>query len=213
MMGNPGFQVSLNVMNRLCLVIGGDDEASEKVSRLLEGGAKVVVVSPTLNKILKKLTASGKVIHRGRRFRSTDAEGVFLILNVLQEELEFASTLYELATTERFLVWSIDQPELSTLMMPALLARGRLRIAISSSGASPSLSRALRQQCELLFDDNFVEFLDWLGSLREELRENEPSEIRRREKLQEALGEFQLIGRLEYPKSWIAKMGKDSSTL
>ena len=50
MTGNPGFQVSLDVMGRLCLVIGGDDEAAEKISRLLEAGANVVVVNPTNGK-------------------------------------------------------------------------------------------------------------------------------------------------------------------
>ena len=212
MTGNPGFQVSLDVMGRLCLVIGGDGEAAEKISRLLEAGAKMVVVNPTLNDTLRKLTASGKVIHRGRRFRLTDTQGVVLVLNTLREEIDLAKSLYELAKAERFLVWSIDQPEVSTFMMPAVVARGRLRLAISTSGASPALAGVLRQQCEPVFDENFVQFLDWLATLREELREKEPSEIRRREKLQEALDGFQLLGKLKYPKSWMAAMEKGPST-
>ena len=61
---NPGFQVSVDLEGRPCMVIGGDEEAVEKVNRLLEAGAKVTVVHPTLHVDLRKLTASGKIIHR-----------------------------------------------------------------------------------------------------------------------------------------------------
>ena len=92
---NAGYQISLDIQGRLCVVIGGDDEASEKVSRLLEGGAKVIVISPTLNTTLKKLAASAKIIHRGRHFRSTDTQDAFLVLNTLREDLDLSKSLYE----------------------------------------------------------------------------------------------------------------------
>ena len=152
---NAGYQISLNIQGRLCVVIGGDDEASEKVLRLLEVGAKVIVINPTLNTPLKKLAASAKIIHRGRHFRATDTQDVFLILNVLREDLDLSKSLFELARVEKFLVWSIDQADRSNFMMPAVVERGALRLAISSSGASPALASALRQNCEAIFDEEF----------------------------------------------------------
>ena len=116
---NAGFQVSVDLEGRQCMVIGGDEEAVEKVNRLLNAGAKVTVVHPTLHVDLRKLTASGKMIHRGRTFRATDTQGVVLILNVLKDDRALAQSLFELAKTERFLVWSIDQTDYSTMMMPA----------------------------------------------------------------------------------------------
>ncbi len=199
---NPGFQVSFDLEGRQCMVIGGDEEAVEKVQRLLAAGAKVTVVHPTLHVELRKLTASGKIIHRGRTFRATDTQGVVLILNMLKGDLALAKSLYELAQTERFLVWSIDQTDYSTIMMPALVARGPLRIAISTSGASPALARVLRQNLEGLFDEEFDQFLDWLGALREELKKSEVSDLRRRERLMEAVNGFQLSGTLQFPPSW-----------
>jgi precorrin-2 dehydrogenase/sirohydrochlorin ferrochelatase len=147
---NPGFQVTLNLDGRQCLVIGGDEEAVEKTTRLLDAGAKVTIVHPTLHGDLRKLTASGKIIHRGRTFRSTDAQDVVLILNLLKDDLALAKSLYELAKTERFLVWSMDQAEYSTFLMPALVNRGPLRIAISTSGTAPALAKTLRQNFETL---------------------------------------------------------------
>ncbi len=199
---NTGLQVTLDLEGRQCLVIGGDEEAVEKTSRLLEAGAKVTVVNPTLHGDLRKLTASGKIIHRGRTFRSTDAQDVVAILNTLKDDGVLAKSLYELAKTERFLVWSIDQTQYSTLQMPALVKRGPLRMAISTSGAAPALSRVLRENLELIFDEEFDQFLDWLGALRDELKKTEASDRRRRERLLEAVDGFTLSATLQYPKSW-----------
>ena len=201
---NPGFQVSLDVHGRSCVVIGGDDEeAIEKVHRLLDAGAKVTVVNPTLHVTLRKLTASGKIIHRGRTFRSADTQGVMLILNMLRQDLDLAKSLYELAKEERFLVWSMDQPELSNFMMPAIVTSGHLRLAISTSGTSPTLASVLRQNSVVLFDDEFEQFLEWLAALRKDLRKTEPSDVRRRDRLREAVEGFKLKGEIEYPKAWL----------
>lgn len=202
MTNNAGFQVTLDVDGRQCMVIGGDEEAVEKVHRLLDAKAKVTVVNPTLHVELRKLTASGKIIHRGRTFRTSDAQGVVLILNVLKDDLVLAKSLFELAKTERCLVWSVDQPDYSTVTMPALVKRGNLRIAISTSGTAPALAKVLRQNLELLFDEEFEQFLEWLGALREELKHTEVSDLRRRERLTEAVNGFQLTGELQYPNSW-----------
>ena len=199
---NAGYQISLNTQGRLCVVIGGDDEASEKVLRLLEVGAKVIVINPTLNTPLKKLAASAKIIHRGRYFRATDTQDAFLILNVLREDLDLSKSLFDLARVEKFLVWSIDQADRSNFMMPAVVERGAFRLAISSSGTSPALSRALRQNCEAIFDEEFEKYLNWLGVLRENLQKNEPNESRRREQLRSAVEGFSLTGTLTYPVSW-----------
>lgn len=201
MASNPGLQLSLNVKNRSCLVLGGEDEAADKVRRLLEAGARVTVVHPSLNEVLRKLTASAKILHRGRRFRATDTEGIVLILNTIRDDPGFSASLFELAQKERFHVWSIDQPDVSTVSMPALISRGHLRIAISTSGVAPALASRLRQDLEPLFDDGFVQFLESLASLRDDTKAAEPDFERRRAILREALEGVRLTGRLEYPKT------------
>ena len=203
---NAGFQVSLDVQGRLCLVLGGAEEAVEKIERLLDAGAKVTVVNPTLHTSLRKLTASGKIIHRGRSFRSTDVQnGVTLVMNTIQDDQDLSKLLYELSKTERFLLWSIDQPHLSTITMPALVKRGHLRMAISTSGASPSLAKALRQDLETILGEDLVDCLNWLARTRDDLRKSEPSDAKRREQLQQIIKGFKLTGALQYPKAWQAQ--------
>ena len=199
---NSGLQVTVDLDGRPCLVLGGDEESVEKTTRLLDAGAKVTVVHPTLHVDLRKLTASGKIIHRGRTFRSSDAQGVAVIVNVLREDLALAKSLYELAKTERFLVWSMDHTEYSTILMPAVVKRGHLRIAISTSRTAPALARILRENLESVFDEEFEQFLDSLGALRTELKKTEVSDLRRRERLLEAVNGFALTATLQYPESW-----------
>ncbi len=205
MSANPGLQISLDVKGRSCLVLGGDDEAAEKVQRLLEAGAKVTVVSPTLNDALRKLTASAKVLHRGRLFRAADAEGVVLVINTFRGNPDFSKSLYELAQRERFLLCSTDQPETSTVMMPALVSRGHLRLAISTSGVAPALASRLRQELEQVFDDKVASFLEWLATIRDETKATEPDAEQRRALLRDAVNGFRLTGKVEYPKAWLDK--------
>lgn len=207
---NPGFQVSIDVRGRACLVLGGDDEAADKAQRLLDAGAKVTVINPTLNDVLRRLTATGKIIHRVRTFRAPDAEGAVLVINTLKGDREYARSLYELAQKERFLLCSTDQPELSTCMMPALVKRGHLRVAVSTSGVAPALASHLRQDLETVFDDEFQSFLEWLRGLREDAQATEADDERRRAILRETIEGFKLSASIAYPKAWLEERGKQS---
>ena len=84
MAANSGFPLSLDVKGYPVLVLGGDEEAAEKTQRLLEAGAKVTVVAPTLHDVLKDLAASAKVLHRGRHFRDADLDSAILVLNMVR---------------------------------------------------------------------------------------------------------------------------------
>jgi precorrin-2 dehydrogenase/sirohydrochlorin ferrochelatase len=207
---NAGFQISIDVKGRPCLVLGGDDEAADKAQRLLDAGAKVTVINPTLNDVLRRLTATGKIIHRVRTFRAPDAEGAVLVINTLKADREYARSLYELAQKERFLLCSTDQPELSTCMMPALVKRGHLRVAVSTSGVAPALASHLRQDLETVFDDEFQSFLEWLRGLREDAQATEADDERRRAILRETIEGFKLSASIAYPKAWLEERAKQS---
>ncbi|GKS58613.1 precorrin-2 dehydrogenase [Nitrospira sp.] len=200
---NPGFPISLDVKGWPCLVLGGDQEAADKAQRLLDAGAKVSVINPTLNDTLKKLTASAKVIHRGRMFRTTDLPGVVAVLNCIKDDTAFAEGLMELARKDRFQLWTVDQPQYSTFSMPAVVTRGSLRIAISTGGASPALASRIRQDLEAIFGPEAEEFIAWLAELRGETKATEADFIKRRDILTSAVEEFKLTGQANYPTTWL----------
>ncbi len=104
MAANPGFPLTLDVKGYVVLVLGGDEEAAEKTQRLLDAGAKVIVISPTLHERLKQLAASAKVIHRGRHFRETDLESAILVLNMIRGDRDFARSMFAKARERKVLV-------------------------------------------------------------------------------------------------------------
>lgn len=202
MVANPGFPLVLDVRGWPVLVIGGDEEASEKSRRLLESGARVTVISPTLNEPLRLLAASGKIIHRGRQFRETDFEHAILILNTVRGDRDFAQMLSAKARENRVLLWSVDYPEASSVTMPAVVAAGYVRVAISTSGVAPALSGFMKEDLEQVLDAEFVDFVEWLGHLREQAKANEPDAEKRRTLLRDALDGFRFLGKVRYPKVW-----------
>lgn len=196
-----GLQINLDVKDRACLVIGGEDEAAEKTNRLLEAGAKVTIISPKLNDALKGLAASARILHRGRRFKASDVDGgVWLVMNTVRNDEVLSRDLFNLAKQKGFLLSATDQPDYSTFTMPALVARGPLRIAISTSGVSPALSSRLRQDLEPLFDERFEVFLEWLDAYRVHLQETEPHIEKRHELLRDAVSKVKLHAKIEFPR-------------
>jgi precorrin-2 dehydrogenase/sirohydrochlorin ferrochelatase len=213
MSANPGFPLVLDVKGWLVLVIGGDEEAAEKTRRLLEAGARVTVISPTLNDALRQLVASGKVIHRGRTFREADLDHAILVLNTIRGDREFARMLLAAARPKGVLVWSVDYPEASSVTMPAVAASGHVRVAISTSGVAPALSGFVKEDLERILDAEFAAFVDWLGELREQAKSNEPDVEKRRALLREALDGFRLLGKVQYPKVWLEERSKRKTAL
>jgi precorrin-2 dehydrogenase/sirohydrochlorin ferrochelatase len=203
MAANPGFPMSLDVRGYPVLVLGGDEEAAEKTQRLLQAGAKVIVVAPALHDILKDMAASAKVMHRGRHFRDSDLDSAILVLNMVRGDREFSRALFAKAREKKVLLWSVDQPEASTVTMPAVVACGHLRVAISTSGVAPALSGFMKEDMEKIFSEEFAAFVDWLGRLREQTKANEPDFEKRRALLREALDGFRLLGKVQYPKVWL----------
>ena len=208
MNANPGFPMVLDVKGWLVLVIGGEEEAADKTQRLLESGARVTVISPTLNDALRHLVASGKVIHRGRTFREPDLEHAILVLNTIRGDREFAKMLLTAARAKGVLVWSVDYPEACSVTMPAVVASGHVRVAVSTSGVAPALSGFVKEDLERILDTEFAAFVDWLGELREQAKANEPDAEKRRALLREALDGFRLLGKVQYPKVWLEERAK-----
>lgn len=208
---NPGFPLVLDVKGWSVLVIGGDEEAAEKTQRLLESGARVTVISPTLNETLRQLAASAKIIHRGRHFRETDLEHTILVLNTLRGDRDFAKMLIGKAREKGFLLWSVDYPEASSVTMPAVVASGHARVAISTSGVAPALSGFMKEDLERILDAEFASFVEWLGQLREQAKANEPDAEKRRALLREALDGFRLLGKVQYPKVWLDERANSAS--
>ncbi|MDP2143490.1 MAG: siroheme synthase CysG [Gallionella sp.] len=140
-----------NVKNKLCLVVGGGSVGARKAGVLLEAGAKVRVVAPEIDEDLKAHANVEAVV---ARFDSSHLDGVMLVIAATNDR-EVNKQVSELAQARNIPVNVVDDPELCSFIMPAILDRSPLMVAFSSGGASPVLTRIMRGKLETVIPQNY----------------------------------------------------------
>ena len=150
----------LLITGKRCLVVGGGEVALRKVEDLLEAGAAVTVIAPN---VLAAMPAAATVLRRA--FKADDLEGAWLAFAATDDAAVNAQVARE---GERRRIWVnvVDDPAQCSMILPSVLKRGALRIAISTAGASPTLARQIRQELEQCYGPEYGELVELLGLLR-----------------------------------------------
>jgi precorrin-2 dehydrogenase/sirohydrochlorin ferrochelatase len=174
--------IFLDVSGKRCMVIGGGAIAERKVASLLEAGAVVTVTSPTLTPELKSSAARGAISHEARAYRRGDMKG-FMVVFATTDDRDLQRELAAEARELGVLINVADASELCSFIAPAVVSRGALRIAISTSGASPALASRIRRELEHQFGPEYARALDILRAARHHLRGSEPRSEARAHKL------------------------------
>ncbi|MCC6346926.1 MAG: bifunctional precorrin-2 dehydrogenase/sirohydrochlorin ferrochelatase [Nitrospirales bacterium] len=165
----------LNLQGMHCVVVGGGRVAERKVASLLRSGARVTVISPALTGKLEQKKAKGIIVHRERSYRKGDLKGAFLVIAATSD----AEVNRKIAGDAPCLVNAVDMPEKTNFIVPSVVNRGLLTVAVSTSGASPALARALREEIELLCGREFGQFLMFLRTVRRRALREVPDRERR----------------------------------
>jgi precorrin-2 dehydrogenase len=179
----------LNLKGRKCVVVGGGAVAARKVSVLRRSGGKVTVISPTLTDSLMKQKEKGLIIHVGRNYRKRDLSGAFVVVAATSDGL----VNRRIAQEAPCLVNVVDRPGLGNFIVPSQVRRGPLTIAVSTSGASPALSRQIRCELEGLYGSDFGHFVSFVAKVREKVM-SEVSERAVRERLLKRIVSPEMLG-------------------
>jgi uroporphyrin-III C-methyltransferase/precorrin-2 dehydrogenase/sirohydrochlorin ferrochelatase len=141
--------IFVNVRQRVCMVVGGGAIALRKTNPLLRAGADVLVVSPELCAALTQLHAKGAIRWLTQPFTTECLEGAMLVIAATDDEVvnRYLSTV---AQAHNIPVNVVDAPQLSTFIMPSIIDRSPVVVAVSSGGAAPVLTRLLRARLETL---------------------------------------------------------------
>jgi precorrin-2 dehydrogenase/sirohydrochlorin ferrochelatase len=164
------YPIMVDLTGKRCLVVGGGSVADRKVTLLLECGADVEVVSPATTARLAALAASGGVRLRRRPVRPSDLRDAFLVV-VATDDPQVNREVAERVRTAGGLVNVTDDPEACSFLVPSVLRRGDLTIAISTGGGSPALAKKLRQRLERTIGPEYEAYLAALRHLRERARQ------------------------------------------
>lgn len=161
--------IYLEMKGRRCVVIGGGVVAERKIASLLEAGADVTVISPDASETIVRWSKNKSIHFIARRYQPGD---------LADTELAFVATdigavnaaVYKEGRERAVWVNAADDPARCDFILPSVLRRGDLTVAVSTGGTSPTLARTIREELELYFTDEYEMLVTLAAEVREELR-------------------------------------------
>jgi len=150
------------------LVVGGGSVAARKIKTLLEYGAVVNVVTRELSPEIKDYVDSGKVQYLGEEFSMVFLKDKFLVI-AATDDAGLNHRISQIAEEKGMLINAVDQPADCNFIVPSIIKRGDLIVAVSTSGKSPALAKKIRKQLTDYFGDEYELFLRMMGKIRNEV--------------------------------------------
>ena len=168
--GRPFFAAFLDLRERLAVVVGGGRVGEAKVRTLLRCGARVRVVAPMLGEGLQQLSRDGAIEHRARPFEPGDLEGASVAIAATDDAA--ANAAVASAARERGIAVNVaDDPSRSTFIMPAVVDRGAIQVAVSTGGASPVLARRIAALVEAALPQELARLAELAAEYRDAVKQ------------------------------------------
>ncbi|WP_310501467.1 bifunctional precorrin-2 dehydrogenase/sirohydrochlorin ferrochelatase [Paenibacillus qinlingensis] len=160
----------MNLAGSKCLIIGGGPIAERKLRSLLQAGAEVTVVSPTFTTGILAMEPQPNVIVKRQTYDpsiwAAHGEARFVLVIAATNDARVNRQIAMDANGSGSLVNIVDQPELSSFILPSVVRRGKLVITVSTGGASPSAARKIAKELDNAYGDEYEIYLDFLTETR-----------------------------------------------
>jgi precorrin-2 dehydrogenase/sirohydrochlorin ferrochelatase len=176
------YPLYLEMTDRRCLVIGGGAVAERKIAALLEAGAEVTVISPDVTEAISRWSKNDSIQFHARRYQRGDINGHQLVF-VATDDGSVNAQVHQDGKNQGVWVNAADDPEHCDFILPSVLRRGDLTVAVSSGGNSPALARTIREELESYFTQEYEQLAGLAAEARVELRKRSliaPFEVWRR---------------------------------
>lgn len=181
----------INLKDKKAVVVGGGKVAERKVRLLINAGASVKLVSPDITGNIRKLAEKGLLSHIKRNYKASDLQGAFIVIAATSsEELNT-----RIARDAGYLVNVVDMPSEGNYIVPSIVKRGPLTIAISTEGTSPAVSKAVRKEIESHYSREFALYLRFAETVRKRVMKK-ITHAGKREKFLQSLASDELINTL-----------------
>ena len=162
--------IFINIRKKPCIVIGGGDIALRKINLLLKAQAMIDCLSPSFSRDIKNLSKDGHITLINKSFDQTDIKDYSIII-AATDDSSVNSSISAIAQVKKIPVNVVDSPELSSFIMPSIVDRSPLIIAVSSSGKAPVLSRIIRAKLETVIPSAYGILADIAGEYRQKVKD------------------------------------------
>lgn len=184
--GAVPYPLFVRLAGRRVVVVGAGGVAARKVETMLAYGADVTVVAPEAVEPIAALARAESIAWERRRYVEGDLAGAALAI-VATGDSAVDEAAYREAVAENTLVNVVDVPELCTCIVPSVMRRGQLQVAVSTNGAAPSVAREVRRELEERFPAWWEDYIDLLADVRALVKERVPGPAQARTPLFEAV--------------------------
>ncbi|MQR96249.1 NAD(P)-binding protein [Fictibacillus phosphorivorans] len=171
------YPIHVNLSDKTVVVAGGGIVAYRKIKDLLNEEAIITVISPTVVNEIQDWHAENKLTWIEREVKREDLEKAFLII-AATNCTEINSWIAE-QTSPKQLVNIVDQPNLGNFIVPSVVKRGKLILSVSTSGASPSLSKSIKKELQQKYSEDYETYLDFLFQCRSIIKKEFPQNCRK----------------------------------
>ncbi len=173
------FPVFLKLKTRPCLVVGGGVVARRKIQQLLAAGATVSVVAPEIESLVNNLKEAGQIQYLEQTYDESCLENMELVIAATDNK-ELNNLIAEQAKQKNILVNVVDNPEAGSFIMPSVVDRSPVIVAVSTGGASPVLARLLRARLETLIPSSYGKLATLIARFRDKVKQQYPDMKQRR---------------------------------
>ncbi len=159
------YPLFLDLNDKLCIIVGGGPVAERKVRGLLAAGARVRLISPEVTRGIERMGRQGRVeIVRGE-YREGDLEGAFLAFAATDKGAVNCKVREE---SKRLAIPLnvVDSPDICDFIVPAVVRKGPVLVAVSTSGLLPSLAKRLKGQIREVLSDDYAAYARRVGAFR-----------------------------------------------
>jgi siroheme synthase-like protein len=165
----------INLEGKRAMVVGGGPVGARKVAGLLAAQISVRVISPAFTPELEHLAQTDQIEVIRRRYQSGDLAGAFMVV-AATDNPEVNTLVWQEAHQRGCLINVVDNPARCNFIVPAVVRRGQVTVAVSTGGAGPVLARRLREQLETVVGPEYGELAALLAELRPEIKTRFPSD-------------------------------------
>jgi uroporphyrin-III C-methyltransferase/precorrin-2 dehydrogenase/sirohydrochlorin ferrochelatase len=171
--------IFVNLKGKPCLVVGGGEVAARKVMQLLKAQGRITVIAPRPCQALIELSEKGLITYKQTEFSPAHLEGAWLVI-AATNDFNLNRTISDLAEQRNSLVNVVDAPLLCNFIMPSIVDRAPVQIAISTGGASPVLARLLKARLETLIPAAYGRLAAVMAAFRDRAKRTFPDTNTRR---------------------------------
>jgi siroheme synthase-like protein len=162
------FPIFLEMAGRRALVVGGGAVAERKIGSLLEAGAQITVISPDTTETITQWSEEKSINVSARRYQPGDLAGYELVFVATDDE-EVNAMAHNEGRERGVWVNAADDPVHCDFILPSVLRRGDLTVAVSSGGGSPALARTIREELEIHLTQEYEQLAKLAAEARVEL--------------------------------------------